>query len=197
MVHARIHWFNTSAASIDVCGPRKKSDSDAVIFVYKCILSLEHLTHPTLTYPPLNNIKHVTGKDKCSHRYLLQELIINKQYKSITNKSCCIPSLLKPYEEESKTQGFNRWKWSRSVNALTSHSKTFSCPVAWHNRSRDTQEPMAFHNQSWRKASSGGIFWIYAQRLAAHRKSFYGGRRRRSRLFLSQINGFASEDLEH
>ncbi len=85
----------------------KKSDSDAVIFVYKFILSLEHLTHlypkPTHLW---TNIKHVTGKDKCSHRYLLQKLTINKQYKSITNKSCCIPSLLKPLwslycEEES------------------------------------------------------------------------------------------------
>ncbi len=90
VVHARIHWCVDHV---------KKSDSDAVIFVYKCILSLEHLTHPyPKTYPPLNNIKHVTGKDKCSHRYLLQKLTINKQYKSIANKSCCIPSLLKPYK---------------------------------------------------------------------------------------------------
>ncbi len=68
-------------------------------------------------------------------------------------------------------QGCNRWKWSRAVNALTSYSKRYSSPVAWRNRSRDTQEPIAFHNQGWRKASSGGIFWICAQ-TAAHRKSF-------------------------
>ncbi len=30
---------------------------------------------------------------------------------------------------------------------------------------------MAFHNQGWRKASTGGIFLIRAQ-TAAHRKSF-------------------------
>ncbi len=35
------------------------------------------------TYPPLNNITHVTGKDKCSHRYLLQKLTINKHYKQV------------------------------------------------------------------------------------------------------------------
>ncbi len=29
-------------------------------------------------------------------------------------------------EEESKTQGFNRWKWFRSIKALTSHSKRYS-----------------------------------------------------------------------
>ncbi len=50
---------------------------------------------PTLNYPLLNNIKH---KYKCSHTYLLQKLTIKNQYKSITNKSCCIQSLLKPYE---------------------------------------------------------------------------------------------------
>ncbi len=46
-----------------------------------------------------------------------------------------------------------------------------------------------------------GFFWRHFFELrtetAAHRKSFYGGRRLRSRLFLSQINRFASEDLEH
>ncbi len=36
---------------------------------------------------------------------------------------------------------------------------------------RDTQEPIAFHNQGWCKASSGCIFLICAQ-TAAHRKSF-------------------------
>ncbi len=90
------------------------------------------------------------------------------------------------YAKKSVKQGFNCWKWSCSVNALASHSKAYSRPVAWHNRSRDIQEPIAFHNQVWHKASSGGIFWIC--RNCSTQDELYCGWRRRSRLFLSQIN---------
>ncbi len=52
---------------------------------------------PTLNLPISEQYKTYNWY-KCSHRYLLQKLTINKQYKIITNKSCCIPSLLKPYD---------------------------------------------------------------------------------------------------
>ncbi len=56
---------------------------------------------PTLNLPTSEQYKHVTGKYKYSHRYLLQKLTIKSSIKALqtnTNKSCCIPSLLKPYD---------------------------------------------------------------------------------------------------
>ncbi len=45
-----------------------------------------------------------------------------------------------------------------------------SRPVAWGNRSRDTQEPIAFHNQGWHKASL--IHFFNSHTETVHRKSF-------------------------
>ncbi len=80
---------------------------------------------------------------------------------------------------------------------MRSHLIQKDTPIAWRNWSWDTQEPIAFHNQGWRKASSGGKFFEFAHRLQHKGSELYAGWRRRLRLFLSQINCFASEDLEY
>ncbi len=49
---------------------------------------------------------------------------------------------------------------------MRSHLIQKDAPIAWRNWSQDTQEPIAFHNQSWHKASSGAFVEF------AHRKSF-------------------------
>ncbi len=163
----------------------------------------------------MNNIKH-TQANKCSHRYLLQKLTINKQYKNITNKSCCIPSLLKPYEVSKKRVKHKVLIAENDPASLTRthlNQKDTSHPVAWHNWSWNTrarslsQQHYAIDHKTrkiqWHFTTIAAvmlllaIFFLFAHRLQQHTGSLYGGWRRRSCLFLSQINPFASEDLEY
>ncbi len=154
----------------------------------------------TKTYPLLNNIKHNNKIKVQSQVFIAQtdhKQAVWKHYKQVvlhSKSSEAIRCLYAKKRVKHKVLIAENDPAPLTRSHLIQNHTPF--PAIGHETHKSQWH---FHNQGWRKASSGGIFLNLRMSTdcSSTQEELYSGQRWRSRLFLSQINRFASEDLEY